>query len=61
MEKVTPRGGERPGAGRHQEFDGVYQLRFKEEDRRAWERKAKAEEKVLADWMRDTLNAAAKK
>lgn len=61
MNKVAPRGGERPGAGRHQEFDGVYQLRYKNEDRKRWERKAKLEEKILADWIRDTLNGAAPK
>ena len=59
MEKVAPRGGEREGAGRHQEFDGVYQLRYKAKDRKAWERRAKALEMVLADWIRETLNREA--
>lgn len=61
MKTVSPSGGQRKDAGRPHEFDALYQLRHKSTDRKAWERKAKLEEKILSDWMRDTLNAASKK
>lgn len=57
--KKMPKGGRRKNAGRKLEFDGVYQLRYKKEERTAWERAAENREKVLADWIRDTLNQAA--
>lgn len=55
-----PKGGRRKGAGRKQEFDGVYQLRYKDDERKAWERAAENREILLAVWIRDTLNQAAK-
>lgn len=59
MEKVAPRGGAREGAGRKKEFDGIYPLKYREADRKRWERKAAQAEKDLSEWIRNTLNAAA--
>lgn len=59
MEMVAPRGGAREGAGRKKEFDGTYPLKYKDADRKRWERKAAQAEKDLSEWIRDTLNAAA--
>lgn len=56
-----PRGGKRLNAGRKKEFDAVYPLKYKQEDRDKWERMAKHVDLELSEWIRLTLNQSAKK
>jgi hypothetical protein len=55
-----PRGGKRLNAGRKKEFDAVYPLKYKQEDRDKWERMAKDVDLELSEWIRHTLNSAKK-
>jgi hypothetical protein len=59
-----PSGGRRVGAGRppkgHSAFTESYFLRCFHAERAAWERAAKKDGKPLSDWVRETLNKAAK-
>lgn len=60
MQTMAPRGGARDNAGRKREFDAVYQLKYRDEDRKRWERMARQVDLELSEWIRQTLNNAAK-
>lgn len=59
-----PRGGFRKGAGRKAShgvpLEDFYQLRYLPDERKLWDKAAEKAGKPLAEWMRDTLNAAAR-
>lgn len=59
-----PSGGRRSGAGRPPKgttaFAEQYPIRCNHAERAAWERAAKKDGKPLSDWVRETLNQAAK-
>lgn len=62
--KEMPRGGFRPGSGRKAAhgvpLEDVYQLRYLPSERKHWDKAADKAGKPLAEWIRDTLNAAAR-
>jgi predicted HicB family RNase H-like nuclease len=62
--ELMPSGGQREGAGRHPKgdkaFPAQYIFRCDHAERAAWEKAAKKDGKPLSDWVRDTLNQAAK-
>ena len=63
--RTMPSGGKREGAGRPPKkdgspFDDQYPIRCFYAEHVAWKKAAKAAGKDLSDWVRETLNQAAK-